>query len=120
MIRRPPRSTLFPYTTLFRSGGTGRPRDDFSIDGFKITGGSGEVGVVTNAVTGAGMYIFGQAVVTNNVIVGNVLSGTLQDWLGGGIFVAYGQPVIAGNEIAFNVSTPPRAGGGGLTHGLGG
>src|SRR2546422_9982135 len=24
MIRRPPRSTLFPYTTLFRSGG--RPR----------------------------------------------------------------------------------------------
>src|SRR2546426_5591139 len=31
MIRRPPRSTLFPYTTLFRSGGDGgdardRPR----------------------------------------------------------------------------------------------
>src|SRR5689334_24960049 len=25
MIRRPPRSTLFPYTTLFRSGG-GRPQ----------------------------------------------------------------------------------------------
>src|SRR3712207_7063347 len=26
MIRRPPRSTLFPYTTLFRSGGQGHPR----------------------------------------------------------------------------------------------
>src|SRR2546422_7415220 len=25
MIRRPPRSTLFPYTTLFRSGPRGRP-----------------------------------------------------------------------------------------------
>src|SRR5437588_5035965 len=25
MIRRPPRSTLFPYTTLFRSNGCGRP-----------------------------------------------------------------------------------------------
>src|SRR5256885_11929020 len=25
MIRRPPRSTLFPYTTLFRSGQQGRP-----------------------------------------------------------------------------------------------
>src|SRR5438309_3383821 len=25
MIRRPPRSTLFPYTTLFRSRGTARP-----------------------------------------------------------------------------------------------
>src|SRR3712207_7144693 len=27
MIRRPPRSTLFPYTTLFRSPGEGLPRD---------------------------------------------------------------------------------------------
>src|SRR2546422_6609428 len=26
MIRRPPRSTLFPYTTLFRSGRRPRPR----------------------------------------------------------------------------------------------
>src|SRR2546422_11667587 len=26
MIRRPPRSTLFPYTTLFRSAASGRPR----------------------------------------------------------------------------------------------
>src|SRR2546422_8366556 len=25
MIRRPPRSTLFPYTTLFRSQGIGKP-----------------------------------------------------------------------------------------------
>src|SRR5262245_64702490 len=25
MIRRPPRSTLFPYTTLFRSSASGRP-----------------------------------------------------------------------------------------------
>src|SRR5256885_15498846 len=28
MIRRPPRSTLFPYTTLFRSPGLVRARDD--------------------------------------------------------------------------------------------
>src|SRR5438034_6227673 len=28
MIRRPPRSTLFPYTTLFRSRGRVRPRGD--------------------------------------------------------------------------------------------
>src|SRR3712207_7905892 len=27
MIRRPPRSTLFPYTTLFRSAGHGPRRD---------------------------------------------------------------------------------------------
>src|SRR5258707_11799488 len=38
MIRRPPRSTLFPYTTLFRSWDTQNPannpklRDDISTD----------------------------------------------------------------------------------------
>src|SRR5438270_7055563 len=37
MIRRPPRSTLFPYTTLFRSGAIGGverelPRDHVSFD----------------------------------------------------------------------------------------
>src|SRR5258708_30917838 len=30
MIRRPPRSTLFPYTTLFRSVGAGFARDGFT------------------------------------------------------------------------------------------
>src|SRR5438270_7744610 len=29
MIRRPPRSTLFPYTTLFRSGRPGRAPERF-------------------------------------------------------------------------------------------
>src|SRR5256885_7147691 len=32
MIRRPPRSTLFPYTTLFRSGGIRAMRG--AVDGF--------------------------------------------------------------------------------------
>src|SRR5256885_11290220 len=31
MIRRPPRSTLFPYTTLFRSASTGRPVHDSTV-----------------------------------------------------------------------------------------
>src|SRR5689334_24605819 len=30
MIRRPPRSTLFPYTTLFRSSPNGLPPDNWS------------------------------------------------------------------------------------------
>src|SRR3712207_8514382 len=30
MIRRPPRSTLFPYTTLFRSGRASKPRRETS------------------------------------------------------------------------------------------
>src|SRR3712207_6900200 len=32
MIRRPPRSTLFPYTTLFRSGLLQIPQDDEQRD----------------------------------------------------------------------------------------
>src|SRR2546430_6683096 len=31
MIRRPPRSTLFPYTTLFRSKGEGTRRSDGDV-----------------------------------------------------------------------------------------
>src|SRR2546427_8021731 len=39
MIRRPPRSTLFPYTTLFRSGGVGG-----AADGRRTATGSRELG----------------------------------------------------------------------------
>src|SRR3712207_7139031 len=31
MIRRPPRSALFPYTTLFRSRGVGVPEEDVEL-----------------------------------------------------------------------------------------
>src|SRR5256885_4814840 len=53
MIRRPPRSTLFPYTTLFRSAQTGQEQLTlkghtshvnsvaFSADGQRIASGSG-------------------------------------------------------------------------------
>src|SRR5258707_9235332 len=37
MIRRPPRSTLFPYTTLFRSHRPSAPRDD-AHDAFERRG----------------------------------------------------------------------------------
>src|SRR5256885_2770664 len=37
MIRRPPRSTLFPYTTLFRSSGAAQalPATLYSVPGFR-------------------------------------------------------------------------------------
>src|SRR3989442_5951576 len=40
MIRRPPRSTLFPYTTLFRSG-RGRVIVDLLIAGGRLIDGAG-------------------------------------------------------------------------------
>src|SRR3712207_7010555 len=36
MIRRPPRSTLFPYTTLFRSDAQGLPADVGAVDAHDI------------------------------------------------------------------------------------
>src|SRR3712207_6992744 len=38
MIRRPPRSTLFPYTTLFRSDGRQPPCGDLPCPGGEIRG----------------------------------------------------------------------------------
>src|SRR3712207_7060821 len=37
MIRRPPRSTLFPYTTLFRSAAGGCGGDDAGSGGLEFT-----------------------------------------------------------------------------------
>src|SRR5256885_10037083 len=50
MIRRPPRSTLFPYTTLFRSSPTPSP----VIPGF---GGGGQSCVVHNGQFCAGWFM---------------------------------------------------------------
>jgi parallel beta helix pectate lyase-like protein/thrombospondin type 3 repeat protein len=97
---------------IFASGGTGRPRRNFSIDGFTISGGTGEVSTLQDTVAGGGIFIFGDAVVTNNAIIGNVLSGKTKDWFGAGIYIgSYGAPVILGNTIAYNTSAPPAAGG---------
>src|SRR3712207_7872136 len=41
MIRRPPRSTLFPYTTLFRSAGDGNDEVRHSFGKDHIEGGLG-------------------------------------------------------------------------------
>src|SRR3712207_9250235 len=49
MIRRPPRSTLFPYTTLFRSGDSTRPRRLRSERGVVL----GQPGFAQRGVAGA-------------------------------------------------------------------
>src|SRR6202042_1847373 len=38
MIRRPPRSTLFPYTTLFRSGAQQEGRQKIDLSGINFRG----------------------------------------------------------------------------------
>src|SRR5256886_13609609 len=47
MIRRPPRSTLFPYTTLFRSHPTHVTADRDRVRAVTLTGAAGESLTVT-------------------------------------------------------------------------
>src|SRR3712207_9054315 len=47
MIRRPPRSTLFPYTTLFRSRRRAAVGEDAPVDGVRevtVLGSTGSIG----------------------------------------------------------------------------
>src|SRR2546427_12856645 len=95
MIRRPPRSTLFPYTTLFRSGTS--PIVDFGTDeqkrryvpllaagkvlgGFGLTGagaGSDAGGAQTNAAQqGDQHFLNGVQVVLPVAAAAGVLLGT--------------------------------------------
>jgi Putative metal-binding motif/Thrombospondin type 3 repeat len=95
---------------IFGSGGTGRDDTDFSIDGCKITGGSGEL---RNALSysGGGVFVFGDAVVSNNAITGNVISGSLSEFFGGGVYVATGNALLTGNSITKNVANPAAVNG---------
>ncbi|HYV85286.1 MAG TPA: MopE-related protein [Patescibacteria group bacterium] len=94
---------------IFGSGGTGRATTDFSIDGCKITGGTGEL---RNAISysGGGVFVFGDAVVSNNLITGNVVTGSQPEFFGGGVYVATGLATITGNTITQNVVNPTPSG----------
>src|SRR3712207_8810618 len=54
MIRRPPRSTLFPYTTLFRSSGVGPSLGGGSLGG--DTGASRQAGADARAIGGGPIH----------------------------------------------------------------
>src|SRR3712207_8342650 len=59
MIRRPPRSTLFPYTTLFRSQGTGLSRLSLSfLVGTLVTGDRRRAVVLGFALYTLGGWLF--------------------------------------------------------------
>src|SRR2546430_16384712 len=48
MIRRPPRSTLFPYTTLFRSGALGVLKTVVALDMLHVIEARGTIGAVVD------------------------------------------------------------------------
>src|SRR3712207_7109387 len=70
MIRRPPRSTLFPYTTLFRSQerlGRDDARNGFVLDGFPRT--IVQAGALDRMVDGRGALVVLDIVVPEEVLV---------------------------------------------------
>jgi putative metal-binding protein/thrombospondin type 3 repeat protein len=99
---------------------SGRVRTDFSVENCTITGGVGEDRSPVERIAGGGVFVLGDAVVSNNVITGNVMAGAQQDWLGAGVYVGYGDPVIIGNTISHNVANPPTASGNAQSLGSGG
>src|SRR5689334_24539770 len=76
-MRRPPRSTLFPYTTLFRSSGNVTTGGDYSV-GIRAGSYVGDVTVTSTGVTTSGV---GSAGITAGSYAGNVTvaSGTVVD-----------------------------------------
>src|SRR3712207_7368575 len=75
MIRRPPRSTLFPYTTLFRSRTLAERGPDVALSGFELTAG--------------GVPRQGYPIVDGDRQVGVVTSGNVSPSLGKPIGMAY-------------------------------
>jgi hypothetical protein len=93
-------------TVRFSDGGTPRLPTDFSIDGCTITGGVGEPRNSGTQKSGGGVFVYGDAVVTNNVITGNTITGNVKIYFGGGVYVAQGNAVIMGNTITGNNASP--------------
>src|SRR3712207_7114003 len=63
MIRRPPRSTLFPYTTLFRSGHVQHLRvDGHDHAGRRAEGAEGEEAELRRAVDDDHVVVVGDAI----------------------------------------------------------
>src|SRR3712207_6686572 len=95
MIRRPPRSTLFPYTTLFRSSGGTIVVPSGGTANVHATGGPG---VDVTSTTGAQLS-FDDVDSTNSSTAGINLSG-----LGSGVFSATSGDITGAAGNSFDVN----------------
>src|SRR2546427_1208103 len=89
MIRRPPRSTLFPYTTLFRS----------------ITGTAGGAKTVTVSGSGSSYTAAVSGMTTSGTVVATIAAGVATDAAGNGNNAS----TSTDNTVTFNAphTTPP-------------
>src|SRR2546426_12416248 len=80
MIRRPPRSTLFPYTTLFRSGFAGVLYAAENHQGNPNAGVAYELDAIAAVVIGGARLAGGQGTI-GGTIIGTLIMGTLTNLL---------------------------------------
>ncbi len=99
---------------IFGSGHTTADR----LEGFTIKDGRGIL--QTSKVAGGGIFVFSSPTIINNVITNNLLVGPRQVYLGGGIYVGVGNPIISNNDIAGNRAVPPQGTQGNVTVGYAG
>src|ERR1035441_10793353 len=101
MIRRPPRSTLFPYTTLFRSSS----QSQFNVNGGAVFAGPGETRMDAGTVVMNG---------TNTIQVGATveLAGGLWNgtntFAGPGTFVWSGGTPFSGVDLQTELAVRPE------------
>src|SRR5256885_17040653 len=70
MIRRPPRSTLFPYTTLFRSIGQVKPPQEFGCEEQRRDDVAGGLRIVGLPAATAEVRVPGEAVTAREATTG--------------------------------------------------
>jgi len=90
------------------------------LDGFTLTGGGGQDPNAPVVTAGGGIFVFSSPTIRNNIIQNNVLTGTRRQFVGGGIYVSVGAPVITNNTIAGNRAVPAAGVSGATTFGYGG
>jgi hypothetical protein len=94
------------------------------LDGFKIIHGSGIDRASEHAIAGAGVFVLSSPTISNNLIVGNTLTGNEDYLVGAGVYLNAttntATPVITLNTIDGNRAVPPSGTTDYYNYGIGG
>src|SRR5216683_6247933 len=100
MIRRPPRSTLFPYTTLFRSDAGHNKIGDYTDNPGSAPGnaiqGNFNAGIVINGSDAQANEVWGNLITDNKDDGVRIINGASQNFIGQGI--TFARNVISANS----------------------
>src|SRR2546426_6689813 len=114
MIRRPPRSTLFPYTTLFRSPASASVPVGQAVQLSAVTKDSAGTVLTGRTVTwassnGAIASVNGSGLVTGVAVGAATITATSEGKSGAGAITVTPPPPVAGSLPALAGPTIPRS-----------